>query len=319
MEATIARYFRGLAERFKSENRLSDLTWVMCYSSGYFQSLFLDFCFDTTVEADKLEREYSVGDSRPDFYFRDSSGQEYLIEIKIYDRGDHFEQYKKTFPNAQRAFLANYTEPEHEGWMVKTWAGFIRCLDEKTGKKPNELSDAEYSFIRGYSDYVKSVTYYWEAKSMNLSNISSLYTFSKLLSQIVAEFQIVKFTDRNLRRIFGNCYYGKDFYYLNNDQKPVCFWYGLFLPESGPGVYLSFPFQGSDMAPPKERKVIEALGSRDGRYFDPESCEEEEGDFFIRLKDEYFEKLCSNAIAVEEQKSILKGFLEEIIALLNKA
>jgi hypothetical protein len=109
---------------------------------------------------------------------------------------DHFEQYKTDFPGAKRAFLANYTEPEHEGWIVKTWTGFIRCLDEKTGKKPNELPDAEHSFIRGYSDYLKSVTYYQEAKSMNLSNISNLYFFSKLVSEIVAEFQTVKFADQ---------------------------------------------------------------------------------------------------------------------------
>jgi hypothetical protein len=72
------------------------------------------------------------------------------------------------------------------------------------------------------------------------------------------------------------------------------------------------------VTPPKERKVIEALGSMQGRYFEPESCGEDDGDFYIRLKDEHFDKLCSNTVAVEEQKSILKGFQEEIIALLIK-
>jgi hypothetical protein len=126
MEDTIARYFRGLAERFKSENKLSDLTWVMCYSSKYFQSLFLEFCFNTAVETNNLKREYSAGDTRPDFFFNDGSGQEYLIEIKKNGHGDHFDRYKTAFSGAKRAFLANYTEPEHDGWIVKTWAGFIR-------------------------------------------------------------------------------------------------------------------------------------------------------------------------------------------------
>jgi hypothetical protein len=291
----------------------------MCYVSKHLQTFFLEYCFDTAVEPDKLRREYSVGGSRPDFYFKDTSKQEYLIEIKINDCVDHFEQYKEDLPDAKRAFLANYIVPKHEGWIVKTWAGFIRYLDEKTGKKPNELSDAEYNFILGYIDYLKTITYFWEAKSMNLSNISSLYSFSKVVSEIVAESQTVKFTDRKMPFIFDNCYYGKDFYYFNNDQKPVYLWYGLFLPESGPAVYLLFPSRGNDIVPPKERKVIEALGSMDGRYFDPESYENIDGYFCVSLRAEYFAKLCSDAIAVEEQKGILKGFLEEIITLLNKA
>jgi hypothetical protein len=193
-----------------------------------------------------------------------------------------------------------------------------RLLDKKTGKKLNEIPDTEHSFIRGYIDYLKSVTYYWEAKNMNLSNISSLYTFSKLVLEIVSEFQTVKFTDRKKFSAFDNCYHGKDFYYLNNDQKPVHIWYGLFLPESGSGVLLAFPFRGRDKLPPKELEIIQALASKGGKYFDPESYEEEEGDIFIRLKDECFEELCSGA-AIEEQKGILKGFLEEIITSLNNA
>jgi hypothetical protein len=274
MHDTMTRYFEGLAERFNSENKLSDITWAMCYTSKYFKSLFLGFCFNAPVETDKLKREYSAGDSRPDFFFKDGSGQEYLIEIKINNGGDHFEQYKKSFPDAKRAFLANYTEPEHEGWIVKTWTGFIRCLNEKTNKKPNEIPDVEYNFILGYIDYLKSVTCFWEAKSMNLSNISSLYTFSKLVSEIVDEFQTVKFTGRKKFSAFDNCYYRKDFYYLNNDQKPVHIWFGLFLPESGPGVYLAFPSRGKDIETPKEKKIIEAFGSANGRYFDPE-CHED--------------------------------------------
>jgi hypothetical protein len=319
MKDTIARYFKGLAEKFRSENKLSDLTWVMCYSSKYFQSLFLGFCFDTAVEADELEREYPAGDSRLDFYFKDISQREHLIEIKIYGRVDHFEQYKKAFPNAKRAFLANYFEPKHDGWIVKTWADFIRYLDGKTNKKPNEISDAEYDFIRGYIDYLKSITNFWEAKSMNLSNLSSLYTFSKLVSEITAEFQTVKFTDRNARSVFGNCYYGKEFYYLNNNQKPVHIWFGLFLPENAPGVYLSFlSYKNDNWVPSKEREIIQALDSVKGKYFDLENGgEDEDGCFYVHLKEEYFEKLCSDT-AVEEQKSILKGFLEEIITLLIK-
>jgi hypothetical protein len=107
----------------------------------------------------------------------------------------------------------------------------------------------------------------------------NLYSFSKLVSEIVAEFQPMKFTDRRKPSIFDNCYYGKDFYYLNNDQKPVHLWYGLFLPESGPGVHLAFSFRGKDKLPPKELEVIQALGSVDGRYFAPESYEEEDGNF----------------------------------------
>jgi hypothetical protein len=55
------------------------------------------------------------------------------------------------------------------------------------------------------------------------------------------------------------------------------------------------------------------MGSTDGRYFDTESCREDDGYFYVPLKDEYFEKLCSDAAFGEP-----KGFLEEIITLLAK-
>jgi hypothetical protein len=43
----------------------------------------------------------------------------------------------------------------------------------------------------------------------------------------------------------------------------------------------------------------------------------EENSFFIRLKDEYFNKLCGEEKDVNIQKDIIKNFLREILNILK--
>jgi hypothetical protein len=117
--------------------------------------------------------------------------------------------------------------------------------------------------------------------------------------------------DHNVPKAINCTYFGKQFYYSNIEQQNVYIWFGLFLPE--PGVYISFPSYKNDAwLPKRERDILEKLTQ--GKYFD--FVDPEEGNLYIHLKDEYFEKLCSKN-DIQEQKSILKNFLEEIILLIK--
>ncbi len=116
MQTDLNSFFSFLAERKNSENDLSDITYSMCQTNGNFKRFFLKFCFDEEVDTNDLSREYAQNDSRPDFFFHDRKNQERLIEVKLYDRNQHFAQYKKEFPDAKYSFIANYQHEKVDGW-----------------------------------------------------------------------------------------------------------------------------------------------------------------------------------------------------------
>lgn len=101
-------FFEILADRFHNENSFSDVTYILCNINEEFRKYFLSYCFDEKLNTDDLQREFFYDFSRPDFYFHDLSGKEKIIEVKIFDKNQHFEQYQKDFPNADYSFIANY-------------------------------------------------------------------------------------------------------------------------------------------------------------------------------------------------------------------
>jgi len=301
-------FFETLAQKFNKETKLSDIIWAMCSSSKIFQNIFLEFCFEKNISVDgEIEREYVSNGSKPDFYFTDITGGEYIIENKIYDHKEHFEQYMNEFPNATRAFIANYIEPEHKGWFIKDWKNFIKYLEEKINKN---IKNEELNLIQSFVLYLKSVTYYWEAKPMNFTNLSSLDNFYKIISELIEQMGMQVY---NIKSSITSTHYGTHFYYPNKDGKNVYIWLGLYIPEES-GVYIYFTkFQDESWLPSTERNKIENLIS--GEYYD--FADKENGDFFIHLKDEYYEKLCDESIDVNVQKDIIKKFLTEILDILK--
>jgi hypothetical protein len=304
-------FFNKLASRFWKETKLSDMIWAMCCSNIKFQNIFLEYCFEEKISVfGEMIREYSRGDSIPDFYFLDIYENKYIIENKIGDRKEHFGQYIKSFPEAKRAFIANYFEPDHDGWKVKKWNGFIKHLEGKV----NEFQEHEKNFVNGFICYLKSVLNYMEAKSMDLSNISSLTSFFIVLEEVFSECEQVKFSKYG--PYSDALHYGIYFSYSNERQKNVFIGLGLFFPEQS-GVYIRFnAYQDDNWLPEEERRIIEKLIEKptEGKYFDNVTIKS--GSVYIHLKDEYFEKLCSKN-DIMEQKSIIKGFFEEIVAILK--
>ena len=86
MSEKINLFFESMAERLTNENDLSDITYALCKTDDDFRKFFLEYCFESPVYTDNLIREYADEGSRPDFYFIGRDNNEYLIEVKIYDR-----------------------------------------------------------------------------------------------------------------------------------------------------------------------------------------------------------------------------------------
>lgn len=182
MNSELSSFFSALTERMGNENDLSDITYVLCQANEDFKNFFVSFCFDEELKAYDLEREYSNGNSRPDFFFIDQNQTERLIEVKIWDRKQHFAQYSKDFPEAKYAFIANYgldskekNEAEKKGWKIKQWKDFQKKLKESPIRK-SEIVDV-------YSEYISQIFEIKEFEKMNLEKISSLPVFYENLAK----------------------------------------------------------------------------------------------------------------------------------------
>lgn len=157
--SAVEQFFTMLAQRQNGhENDLSDLTWAMCQASNAFKAAFVRFFFPSldpaTVES--IEREVTYNDARPDFVLTCQDGTQFLVEVKIWNRDQHFGQYDKAFniPSERLGYIVNY-ELHMDKYTVHTWEEFYKYLADKA---PAEECDV----WAGYRAYVKETCWIFD-------------------------------------------------------------------------------------------------------------------------------------------------------------
>jgi hypothetical protein len=290
----IRDFFEYLSERLWDENNLSDITYSLIKSDLQFKSIFFEYCFGENCEnIEIMEREYSKGNSRTDFYFLNiENNKKYILEVKIYDKNIHPE-YKNIFKNSMLSFIANYNangEPyyaEKTYDKVNTWHNFIHCLDNKTKKYYNPL-------INGYIIYLKKVTHYLEANKMNLKNTKSLIEFNTLLEKIIKNIPEKQLEINNNKKSYGIDFYGKNVKYKKG-KKYIEFWIGVYFDNPDWDPFVSIEYENF-------------TGKNIGEYYYIEDDPQ-----WIYLKDELNKKLNNNKEKIEEQENILSNFIIEFL------
>lgn len=189
--ADLNRFFTALSERMYKENNLSDITYALCEADVKFRQFFLDFFFhDAQLRASEvtIERETCFKKSgRPDFCVW-TRGRLYIVEVKIYDGCQHFEQYHGILKGNNRGitndeawkhlgYIANYEDVKairignvnrtvgEVCSRVATWSEFVDELDRYRG--------FEDPAIQGYVEYVRRVCPYDDFKTLEGWEISA--------------------------------------------------------------------------------------------------------------------------------------------------
>lgn len=225
--SNIKDFVSALSEKFSSENNVSDVTYCLFKSDDSFKKMFLKFHFpsiDLIKPVNEFKREFSFDDSRPDFMLIIDNKQ-YLIEVKLGDRNQHFKQYVETFPDAERSYITNYDLGEQKDkykndYIFHTWSEFIMYLDNQ-----NEKND----LILGYIDYLKRVCSYLEVEYMNFESLNGLYYFNNLVHILMNK----KIDDINIeyyssKSNFGDSWSGAYFsLYKDNSKKIIYPWFGV--------------------------------------------------------------------------------------------
>jgi hypothetical protein len=288
---SINDFFEALSERLWVENYLSDVTYALLKADSDFMAVFFEYCFKEKISNNiEVEREHTEKKSRLDFYFFDTENdKKYILEIKIYDKNIHPE-YKNKFKSMKRSLMANYsvnnTEKTYD--IVNTWHNFIDHIFKIESFKKNVL-------INGYIIYLKQVTQYLEAKSMNLKSTKSLVDFNRILEKIIKQFpeNVLMVNGKKQANARGESFYGKYVSY-KKQRKQASFWIGVYFdqPENDPYVCI------------EDYKNIN-VKSKGTTYYVEDGC--------IYLNEVSNEKLNVSSEKIENQEKILYDFINEIV------
>ena len=228
-------FFNYLSTR-GNENYLSDVISAACNSCNQFKKLFLDFFFPNEDLMNKcpseIEREFSIkkGKYRFDFYFTTAKGDEYIIENKIYDTNDHYNDYKD-IPFENIGFIANYDIQNIKYIHKYTWKEFYDYLRKNMEYAKGE----ELVLLESILSYIRGACGIMEKRDFYLNKLDDLGYIVKVLKELLKEanFEINnKAKGSNEYRIGFWSYKVKSYWfgiYLSNDNKDgFSIWGGIY-------------------------------------------------------------------------------------------
>jgi len=307
MNERINIFFESMAERLTNENDLSDITYALCKTDNDFRKFFLEYCFEEAVDTDNLIREYADEGSRPDFYFIGRDNNEYLIEVKIYDRNQHFDQYNNQFPNAKYAYISNYILNDEDLceadkralplWKLKTWFDYYKKLSESAIK--------DKDLVVGYLSYLGEVIHVKEFEEMDISKISCLPIFIGNIEKVAND---KGFSTYSGAKAINECYYGSFF-----QKENFYFWFGLYLPEEAIFIGLNndeswITSEVKDALNKNLEKISETEFSEKPFY----NSDGNHGDYWFTLKEDKY-KILKDASQKDKQLEVLQGFLTSVM------
>ena len=308
-------FFNILAQRLYKENDLSDVTWTMCQTSPAFMELWVHFFFPgldlSTVESIEREIPDSNGEgSRVDFLINIVGQKPYLIEVKIWDQNHHFGQYEKAYgvDKDRLGYITNYPHLQ-EGYDVKQWRDFYQCLINAKG-----IPEEEAPLIASYCEYLRNVCGIIMIEGIiDIEKMSSLYDLTMVFHEL-ANGETEVYDTHRYKKDFSHdaykytCLIAK---YKNmpdwGTQYPIIgIWY-----DKKPRIIAGF-YKYSDWC----KAICDFLNANRSRFGEikREYCsapEASEG-FFFYLSDEYIDRF-KNASSSEEQRCILRSFLDEVL------
>lgn len=278
-----------------NENALSDVIAATCNTSFTFKKLFLDFFFPGKNLVEKcpsaIEREVWSEDKslRFDLYFTTTDNEEFIIENKIYDRNDHFDEYTKVYKEDHIGYIANYNVDEKKYTHKHTWEEFLVYLKKHAIEKEEKL------LIDGVVQYIQEVCGIMEEKNFKLKELNDLGYFLKCLKNLLIKmgFEINnKAKGSSEERVGFWCYKNKSFWfgvYLNDDGKyGFSIWGGIYDYEIKNNKFDNLSFSKFD---PKDNT---------------DKCK------WFKLNTKFITKLSDEAESYDDKICILEKFISEI-------
>jgi|GEM_PF-2353262 len=315
----IIDFFTKLAERLKSENALSDVTWVLAETCQGFKTAFIKYFFPQ-IENPKLadiHQEYNFKEGvRPDLLI-EIDDKKFLIENKIYDTNYHPE-YKNIIGIDGLAIILNHKPSEgaiiEEFKVRRFWDDFIEYLE-----KQQSFDSEEKEFINGYIKYVKEVCTIMELKKITFNKLNSLIYFINLVATIIDKFQkegLMCERNKDVRRSPFAASYSGQYFRLKRVGGKTTIWpsFGIYFGDEEPMVYIDFESDFCDNI--YQQFVNKDKDIKNDIYH--VVTNKEDGIVSFCLNKVKFDEFVQENTTLGQQKTILEEFFRAVIDEIEK-
>src|SRR5262245_2177250 len=134
----IATFFSELATRITKEPGVCDVLYAALLSSSELYSILADLLGLPGAPTGEIIREYAEYQStagRPDFLFRSDSDTPVLLEVKLFDRNYHYQEYCQIKVDDIQPRLVLLTAhrpspPPPDGWTTIHWEAIIDKMEQ---------------------------------------------------------------------------------------------------------------------------------------------------------------------------------------------
>lgn len=306
-----------LSKYYRKENDLSNVAVALCNSDMFFREKFIHYFFprlnnDSISQIIREVPDETSNDSRVDIHLTlNDCTLPYIIEVKINDRNHHFGQYEKAYGIGRERFgyITNYycEEGIALGYDVKQWEELYKYLQEFAKQS---LAIEAFS---AYLEKVCEIKIYTEP--MRLQNLASIPQFIETVEKIALKGQMPAKVYSQGQKIYAYKSSIHRAFYFQYEEVPEI---NVFILE---GLwYQDTPIISICINSRKDisRAVLEKQPFKGCNY-----CAEAYRENFWDANDVWVEMLpqkreeFQNATTVDEQESILSGFLKEFIERLK--
>ena len=313
--SNITTLIAALAERFHSENDLSDITYILIQLDKEFKKIFFETIFGKDLNVEDMlyiQRELSGNDSRPDFIIETTKAK-YLIEVKKGDKKHHFKQYKEAFPNYKRAYITNYeleqTDKEEykNDYQFFTWKDIFDSIHKENEGKHNDI-------VCGYLRYLKTICNFVEIKNIRFDNLSNLAQFNEFIVKLVND-KYDKLTLQPYDTKFNyssNCS-GTYFSIKKTDGKKCIYpWFGVTYNEEHTSIEIAMEFDKGwcDLLNDEKNNITAQLRQN------TIECKCNGSGIYAYLSKEKYKEF-QDSEEINDQKTILENFLITVINVLE--
>ncbi len=317
----VSSFLSQLASYYWQENDLSNVTVALCNSCAEFRGLFLKYFFPSinVDDVDEIVREKPDDNdqgSRVDIFVRMKTDElPYLIEVKINDKKQHFNQYLDSYNihPSRLGYIVNYYLKK-PGFDVKSWEDIYNYLLSSLERVSTEVKPLFNGYIQYLQSVCQIVTY---TKPMNLDGIYSLYEFSNIAwnaLRINAETYDCEpnkqYQPMRSKILFG--IHAIDFFISYKDKKrsKIYGWLSLYFYKEQPELYIAISEQHNKNAHPT---LFGNAKLAEGKHY---SNPFEEYDEVWNINCLWFQfkdiQIFNESKTIMEQKNLLTNFITEV-------
>lgn len=318
----IVQFLSEISGYYYHENDLSNITVALCNSCVVFRDIFVRFFFrdidvDSILSVVREVPDNNCAGCRVDVMIETTNGR-YLIEVKINDRHQHFDEYPKAYeiPANHLGYIVNY-EYSQRGFDVKRWIDFYRHLKRENDKIDDEVG---HSLICGYLEYMSRVCSIVDfSEPMKFENISGIHQFFAIASakltieaenySVIAR-KITNPTSGIRMAPFTNLSFDIVFKRRKTITGYVYLYHGLGYD---PAVYIAIPVDANSRI---VAAIKDGIAIRGGKAFlKPVTGND---DWYVNMEFLWFQMKTFDkmvqSVSSEEQENLIGDYINEVVA-----